>query len=109
MFQTILISSLAVLISSWILPGVDIEPWYMAVLVAIVLGVINALVKPLVKLLSLPITVLTLGLFLLVINGLMILLCAHIVPGFTCDGILTGIIYSVILTVVTSVLNKVFD
>jgi len=108
MIQTIIISALAVWISAWLLPDVSITPWYVSLVVAVVLGIINAIVKPLVKLISLPVTVVTFGLFLLVINGLMVLLCAHFVPGFTVESLWAGILFSIILSVVTYFLDLIF-
>ncbi|MBQ4367956.1 MAG: phage holin family protein [Muribaculaceae bacterium] len=74
MILRLIVSALAVWITAWVLDGVTVEPWWAALLVAVVLGVINALIRPVVKLLSLPINLVTLGLFTLVINALMVML-----------------------------------
>lgn len=108
MFSTLIISALAVGITVYILPGVSITPWWWAVVIAVVLGFINTFVKPIVKLLALPVTILTIGLFSFVINGLMILLCAWIVPAFQIDGFWPAMLYSVVLGVVSWVLNLIF-
>lgn len=108
MFSTLIISALAVGITVYILPGVSITPWWWAVVIALVLGFINTFVKPIVKLLALPVTILTIGLFSFVINGLMILLCAWIVPAFQIDGFWPAMLYSVVLGVVSWVLNLIF-
>ena len=108
MFSTLIISALAVGITAYILPGVSITPWWWAVVIAVVLGFINTFVKPIVKLLALPVTILTIGLFSFVINGLMILLCAWIVPAFQIDGFWPVMLYSVVLGVVSWVLNLIF-
>ena len=108
MFSTLIISALAVGITVYILPGVSITPWWWAVVIAVVLGLINTFVKPIVKLLALPVTILTIGLFSFVINGLMILLCAWIVPAFQIDGFWPAMLYSVVLGVVSWVLNLIF-
>ena len=99
---------MAVGITVYILPGVSITPWWWAVVIAVVLGFINTFVKPIVKLLALPVTILTIGLFSFVINGLMILLCAWIVPAFQIDGFWPAMLYSVVLGVVSWVLNLIF-
>lgn len=108
MFSTLIISALAVGITVYILPEVSITPWWWAVVIAVVLGFINTFVKPIVKLLALPVTILTIGLFSFVINGLMILLCAWIVPAFQIDGFWPAMLYSVVLGVVSWVLNLIF-
>ena len=89
--------------------SVTIEPWWVTVIVAVVLGLINAVVRPVVKLLSLPLTLLTLGLFALVVNGLMVMLCAYFVDGFKVDGLGAAILFSIILAVVNWVLNMMFS
>ena len=76
MITRLVISSLAVLISALTLDGVTVDPWWWAVIIAIVLGLINSWIRPLVKLLALPINLLTLGLFTFIINGAMVLLCS---------------------------------
>ena len=82
MITRLIISTLAVLITAFTLDGVTVDPWWWAVIIAIVLGFINAWIRPLVKLLALPINMLTLGLFTFVINALMVMLCSWIVdPG----------------------------
>ena len=76
MLTRLIVSALAVLIAAYTLDGVTVTPWWWAFVIAIVLGFINAFIKPVVKLLALPINMLTLGLFTFIINGLMVLLCA---------------------------------
>lgn len=66
----------------WLLPGIKVADFRIAVIVAAVLAIINAVVKPILILFTLPITILTLGLFLLVINALMLILASHLVNGF---------------------------
>ena len=101
-----LISGLAVLLAAYILPGVHVEHYGYALLVALVLAVVNFIVKPVLVLFTIPITVLTLGLFLLVINALMILLVDYfITPGFLVDGFWWALAFSLIL----SVLNSLFS
>ncbi|MCW3101608.1 MAG: putative rane protein [Bacteroidetes bacterium] len=105
----LVISTLAVLISSYILPGVSIEnnSFLTALVVAAVLSFLNAVIKPIMIILTIPITVVTLGLFLLVINALMILLAAKIVDGFHVDGFWYALLFSLILSLITSVLEGV--
>lgn len=97
----LLVGGFAVFVSAYILPGVTVDSFLTAIIVALVLGIVNVLVEPILVLLTLPVTVLTLGLFLFVINALMILLVAAIVPGFKVNGFLTALIFSLVLSVVS--------
>jgi putative membrane protein len=103
----ILISTLAVMITSYLLHGVHVDSITTAVIVAVVLAFLNSALKPIMILLSLPITVYTLGLFLLVINTLIILLTARIVPGFAVDGFWTAMWFSIVLSFVNSILDGI--
>lgn len=96
-----IVSAIAIAISAYLLAGVTVTPLG-AVVLAVVLGAINAFIKPVVKLLALPITVLTLGLFSLVINALFILLAAAIVPGFAVAGFWWALAFSVILALISA-------
>ena len=101
----LIVSALAVIITSLILPGVHIDSPLTGVVVAAVLAVLNAIVKPILVILTIPITVITLGLFLLVINAGIILLVSHLVDGFNVEGFWTALFFSIILSLVTSVFN----
>ncbi|MBS1546134.1 MAG: phage holin family protein [Bacteroidetes bacterium] len=100
----ILLSTIAVLVADLLLSGVHAPDFKTGLLVAIVLGVLNAVLRPILLLLTLPVTVLTLGLFVLVINAAMVLLAAKIVPGFTVNGFWWALAFSVVMWVVQSVL-----
>lgn len=102
---SLLVNAIAVFAAGYILPGVHIANFVTAIIVAIVLGVLNTFVKPILTILTLPITIITLGLFSLVINALIILVASAIVPGFKVDGFLWAIIYSIVLSIVSSFLN----
>jgi putative membrane protein len=109
MLTRLLISALAVLITSFTLDGVTVDPWWWAVIVAIVLGFINLWIRPLVKLLALPINILTLGLFTFVINALMVLLCSWIIgPPFVVQSIWWAMGFSIVLTLVSWALHLLF-
>ena len=109
MITRLIISSLAVLITALTLDGVTVEPWWWAVIVAIVLGLINSWIRPLVKFLALPINLLTLGLFTLVINGAMVLLCSWLLsPHFEVDGLGWAIGFSIVLMLVSWMLHLFF-
>ena len=81
-----LVVAIALFATAYILPGVRVDSWIALAVAALVLGLVNAVVRPVLLILTLPITVLTLGLFYLVVNGLAFGLAALIVPGFSIDG-----------------------
>lgn len=103
----ILVSAIAVGITSYLLPGVTVDGFGSAIIVAIVLGIVNAIIKPILVIFTLPATILTLGLFMFVINALMILLVDAIVGGFAVDGFWWALIFSLIVSLVGSVLSSV--
>ncbi len=103
----IVLSALAVLILAKILPGVGIDSYLSAVIVAVVLALLNAILKPILILFTLPVTVMTLGLFLLVINAAIILLADQFIAGFTVNGWLWAIVFSVLLSIFQSILYSV--
>ncbi len=100
----ILLTSLAVLVIAHFLTGITIDSYTSAILVAIVLGFLRVIVKPILVILTLPVTVLTLGLFLFVINALMVLLAGAIVPGFVVSGFWIALLFSLLLSLFQSVL-----
>lgn len=97
-----LLSGLAVLLTAYLLPGVDVTHYGYALLVAAVLGLANAIVKPILIILTIPITIVTLGLFLLVINALVIMIVDYFVPGFHVEGFWWALAFSLILSVFNS-------
>lgn len=101
-----LLSGIAVMLTSYLLPGVDVVHFGYALLVAFVLSLVNIFVKPLLIVLTIPITILTLGIFLLVINALMILLVDFFVPGFSVDGFWWALAFSVILSLFNSMISE---
>jgi putative membrane protein len=103
----ILITSGLVLLIANFMPGVHVAGFTTALIVAIVLGLLNIFIKPILVILTLPVTIITLGLFLLVINALMILLCTKIVGGFSVDTFWTALIFSIILSVLQSIMNGI--
>lgn len=93
-------SALAILVVAYVLPGVTISSFVAALAVAVVLGLINTFIRPLVLVLTLPINLLTLGLFTLVINTLMVMLAAQLVPGFAVVGFWSAFVFSLALWIV---------
>jgi len=104
----LLIHMVAILIISYLLPGViRVEGVWAALAAAFLLGIVNAVLRPILIFFTLPITVLTLGLFLLVINGLMLLLVSSIVRGFHVNGFWGAVLGSILISLVSWVLSRV--
>ncbi len=101
-----LIGTIAVLIAAYILPGADMTLTG-AIVFALVLGILNIFVKPVLHLLALPITILTLGLFSFVINALIVLLAAAIVPGAAIAGFWNALLFALILSLINIIFNRV--
>ncbi len=101
-----LVSTLSILITAYLLPGVHLQSFVAALATSLVLGIINAIIKPVLLVLTLPINVLSLGLFTFVINALLVLLASRIVPGFQVDGFLWALAFSIVLSLVNSVLHN---
>ncbi len=102
----LLVSGIAVFVSARILPGIRIDSFLTAIVVAVVLGLVNILVKPILFLLTLPVTIVTFGLFALVLNALMILLVDALVPGFEVRGFWWALLFSLVLALVGSLINS---
>jgi putative membrane protein len=105
-----ILNAVTLLIVAYVLPGIVVSSFWAAMLAAAVLGLINMLVKPIFILLTLPITIVTLGLFLLVINALMFWLAGSILKGFQVNGFWWAVggalFYSVISGFLTSLINR---
>ena len=93
------ISALVILVVAYVLPGVAVTSFFVALLLALLLGLINALEKPVFILLTLPLTIFSLGLFIFVINALLIILAAKIVPGFHVSGFWWALLFSLLLSI----------
>ncbi|EIA09453.1 phage holin family protein [Flavobacterium frigoris] len=103
----ILITSALVLLIANFMTGVHVDGFSKALIVAVVLGLLNIFIKPILVILTLPITFITLGLFLLVINALIIILCDNIVGGFSVDSFFTALLFSIILSVSQSLMYSI--
>lgn len=91
------------------LTGIHVDTYWTALVFALILAVLNVLVKPVLVLLTLPLTIITVGLFLLVINTLIVLLASRFVRGFSIDNFWWGLLFAVLLSLVTTVLFKEID
>ena len=107
-FIHLLVSALAISIATYLIPGATITIWS-SIVVAVVLGIINVFIKPVVKLIALPLTILTLGFFSLVINTLFIILASKIVPGFYISGFWTAFWFSIVLSLINALFNLFQD
>ncbi|MBL87612.1 MAG: hypothetical protein CMO82_13250 [Winogradskyella sp.] len=104
----LLINALAVFIIAHLLGGVEVNGYVGAIIVALVLAILNLFVKPILIIFTLPVTILTLGLFLLVINALIILLADKLIDGFGVNGFWTALIFSILLSILQSILHTIF-
>ncbi len=105
-FWRLLISGLAIFACAYLIPGVSVNSFWTAFLVAIVVALLNIFVKPGLIFLSLPITVLTLGLFTLIIDTAVLFMVAYIVPGFRIDTFLTGLLFALVNSVISSLFHR---
>src|SRR5207249_10241135 len=96
-FVRVAITSLGVWAAATIVPGVRIDGWGNLLVAALLLGIVNAVIRPIILILTLPLTVLTLGLFILVVNGISLALVAWLMPGFTLSGLGPAILGSIIV------------
>ncbi len=99
------LSAVAILVAAYLLPGVSVSGFLAALILAVVLGAINMILRPILVVLTLPITVVTLGLFVLVINALLVMLASYIVPGFTVAGFWSALLFGIVLAIVNWVLE----
>jgi len=102
----LLLSAIAVFVLANLLTGVDVDNYVTSLIVAVVLSVLNVLLKPVLVILTLPVTIITLGLFLFIVNALIILAADKLVDGFSVDGIWTAVLFSVLLSIVESLLHS---
>lgn len=104
-----LVTSLAVFFAAYVLPGVYLKGFPSAVVVAAVLGLLNAFLKPFLILLTIPVTLFSFGLFLLVINAFIILIADALLPGFSVESFWIALFFTVIVSVVSAVLEAIAD
>lgn len=102
-----LIYAVAILITVYLLPGVTLASPWVTLIVAIVLSLINLLLRPIIILFTLPINILTLGLFTFVINALLVMLASWLVPGFMVSGFWWAIAFSLVLTIINAFLKNI--
>lgn len=101
----ILVTAFAAIVASYFIPGVHVNGGSTPIVLAIVLALLNGFVKPVLVFLTIPISVLTLGLFLIVINIIIVMLAANIVKGFRVDGWWSAFLFSIVVAVVTYLMD----
>ena len=104
-----MITALSLLITAYLIPGITINGFTVAAIATLVMGLINAIVKPILLLFTLPLTILTLGLFLFVVNAISLSLVSYFTPGFTVNSFLDALFGSIVLSIVSSFLGKIFE
>lgn len=95
----LIISAALLMLVAYCVPGVHVSSFFSALFAALLFGIVNGIFRPILVLLTLPVTILTLGLFLFVINALMMLLVAWLVPGFQIDNFVAALLGSILLTI----------
>jgi putative membrane protein len=106
----LLLSGLAVFVTAKVLSGgVHLDSYFTALLVAVILGVINFTIKPIIKILTLPINLITLGLFSFIINALMVMLVDYFVKGFEVQNFIWALLFSLLVSIINSFLSKLVD
>lgn len=102
-----LLFTLAIMFVAWLVPGIVVENFQSAMLVTVIMALINIFIRPLIVFITLPINILTLGIFTLVINALLFMLAGYIAPGFYVDGFLAAFLGSVVLSFLGLIINMV--
>lgn len=102
-----ILNALAILGAAYLLPGVNVDGFMTALVISIVLGLINAVLRPILIILTLPITILTLGIFIFVINALMILLADYFIGGFSVDSFWWALLFSLVVSAFNAILQGI--
>lgn len=107
---SLILNSIAVFVTAYILPGIHLDSFWTAIVVAVVLGLVNAIIRPILLLITLPINILTLGLFTFVIMGGLVMLVSSIVPGFYVASFWWAVAFALVLMVLNSFIStRTFD
>ena len=98
--------ALALMLTAWLIPGISVSSIWAAMLACVIIAVINIFVKPVLQLLTLPINIVTIGLFTLVINALLFMFAGWIAPGLEVDGFLSALFGSVLFSLLSLIVSK---
>lgn len=99
-------NAVAIMVAAYVLPGVHVANIWTALLIALVLGVLNIFVRPILVILTLPVTAVTFGLFLLVINAIMVVMVSHIVQGFSVDSFSWALLFSFLISLINMAISR---
>lgn len=105
MILKLLVNAVAVFLAAYLLRGVEIKNFWSAILTAIVLAIVNTVIRPLMIILTIPVTIITFGLFILVINALMLMLVDAILPGLKIKNFWWALIFGIVLSVINALLS----
>jgi len=108
-FAKVVSTMVALLVASYLLPGITVTGIGAGFFAAVVLGFVNGFIRPIFTILTIPFTIMTFGLFLLVINAIMLALTSVLVPGFAVSGFFSALIASIIVSFVSSILHNMFE
>ena len=100
-----IVASVALLAVTKLLPGIEVNSLFALIMTVVILGILNAFLRPIMVIITLPITVVTLGLFLFIINGIILYLVSLLIDGFEISSLLVAIIASILITIVSGVIN----
>ena len=104
----LLLNGVAIFLAAYIVPGLSVTGAGTALIAGLVLALVNAVIRPVLKLLTFPITLLTLGLFIFVVNAVCLALAAWFVPGFSIDGFVAALLGALVISVVSWILSAIF-
>ena len=102
---SLILNALALMVTAYIVPGFNVTSFTSAILAAIVLGVVNTFIKPILALITLPLTIITLGLFSFILNAVMIFIASSVVEGFKVDGWIPAILGAIVLSITSTALS----
>jgi len=100
--------TISVGIAAYLIPGISVSGFFSALLVALFLGIVNTLIRPFLIVITLPINILTIGLFTFVINAVLVMLASKVVHGFEVRGFWWAMLFSIVLSIIHYILNKIF-
>lgn len=99
--------ALALILTAWLIPGISVNGLLSAMIACVVIALINTFIKPVLKLITLPINILTIGLFALILNALLFMLAAWLTPGIEVDSFLSGLLGSVVFSICSAIISKI--
>ena len=102
-----LLFAISLLFIAWLIPGITIESFNAALYASFIIGLVNVFIRPLFVVITIPITIITLGLFIFIINAILFGLVAYIVPGFEVDGFLSALLGSILLSIISTFINNI--